>query len=146
MANTAADAPEVLNLLTNVLLSVRSALPSDTGEPPPVTLPFTEWLYMIGTNISGVAQSQWQQSDIWRAWDASGYPPGYDIPGTDLIEDLIRDLPSRVSFRQNLFLVFLRAQTLARNGRVTADSASAVLLVRDAYTGTFAVRHAIPIH
>lgn len=141
---TAVEYPLVLDALTDAVLLVRPDFqpqPTAQADGTKPLLPFTQWLPLL--NNAAVTGGE-----LKLAWDNYGDDdlPGYDLPGHDLLEDLIRDLPERVSFRQNLFLVFLRAQTLARSGRVTADSASAVLIVRDAYTGAWAIRHVLSLH
>ena len=73
-----------------------------------------------------------------QANETSDYP-GCDISGRDLLEDLIRDLPDRVTFRQNLALAFIRSDSLAPNGRVLASTWTVALLWRDAWTGQWFV-------
>ncbi len=61
----------------------------------------------------------------------------YDMPGLDLFEDLFRDLPDRVTFRQNLVLVVACSEALAPNGRVESATRTVYLLFRDAWTGAW---------
>lgn len=61
------------------------------------------------------------------------------IPGLDLFEDLLRDLPDRVTFRQNLVLVVARSDALAPNGRVESATRTVYLLFRDSWTGAWNV-------
>jgi hypothetical protein len=67
-------------------------------------------------------------------------PPFADAPAHDWIEDAVRHLPDRVSFRQNIFVVVIAAQTLSPASTpsrpvVLADQRAAVTVIRDAYTG-----------
>ena len=111
------------------------------------TLPFAEWLPRIAENLPDwrALFDRPDPSDSADSPDPSG-PPGYETPGHDRLEDLVRDLPERATFRQNLVLIFVRAQALAPSGRVTADSLAAALMVRDSYTGLWAFRYMLPLH
>jgi len=149
-AFAAVEYPLVLDALTNALLAVRGdflAMPTNQPWIAATTLPFAEWLPLLAPHVATAWQEYTDQADPSDPTDpASQDIPGYHFPGHDLIEDLIRDLPDRVTFRQNMILVFVRAQALAPNGRVTADSAAAALMVRDSYTGLWAFRQYLPLH
>ena len=146
----AVEYPLVLDALTNALLAVRGGFWVPLTSQPAMTnatLPFTEWVPKLAPHVATAWQGYADPSDPTDPSNpASPGIPGYDLPGHDLIEDLIRDLPDRVTWRQNLILIFVRAQTLAPNGRVTADSGAAALMVRDSYTGLWAFRQFIPLH
>lgn len=67
-----------------------------------------------------------------------------DAPAHDWIEDAVRHLPDRVSFRQNIFVVVIAAQTLspvstASRPVVLADQRAAVTVIRDAFTGRWTI-------
>ncbi len=144
----------LLDAVTNAFLTVGAALeltPEDDDAPIPyVTLPFQAWLPALGAALEPVRELHFGAPGDGDGTDAdAGAPdavPGYGIPGRDRFEDLFRDLPEHVSFRRNVLLFVLRAQALAPNGRVTADSAAAVLMVRDAYTGVWSQRWWLPLH
>jgi len=60
-------------------------------------------------------------------------------------EDVIRQLIDKVSFRQNVFVIILAAQTLApgsaeeQNPTVLAEQRAAVTVIRDAYSGNWTI-------
>lgn len=62
----------------------------------------------------------------------------------DFVEDLLRGLVDKVSFRQNIFVVVIAAQALspistAESPVVLSDQRAAVTVLRDAYTGRWMV-------
>jgi hypothetical protein len=62
----------------------------------------------------------------------------------DWIEDAVRHLPDRVSFRQNIFVIVIAAQTLSPASTpsrpvVLADQRAAVTVIRDAFTGRWTI-------
>lgn len=66
-------------------------------------------------------------------------------PGVyDYLEDVMRGIIDKVSFRQNIFVVVIAAQTLSpvstdENPIVLADQRAAVTVIRDAYTGRWMI-------
>jgi len=63
----------------------------------------------------------------------------------DYTEDALRDLMDKVSFRQNVFIIVVAAQTLSPSSTenrpvVLADQRAAVTIIRDAYTGRWTIR------
>ena len=68
-----------------------------------------------------------------------------DSPGVyDYLEDVMRGLIDKVSFRQNIFVVVVAAQTLSpastdEHPIVLADQRAAVTVIRDAFTGRWAI-------
>ena len=71
-------------------------------------------------------------------------PPFNDAPAHDWIEDAVRHLPDLVSFRQNIFVIVIAAQTLSPASTpsrpvVLADQRAAVTVIRDAFTGRWTV-------
>jgi len=70
-----------------------------------------------------------------------------DVPDNfahDWIEDAVRHLPDRVSFRQNIFVIVIAAQTLSPVSTpsrpvVLADQRAAVTVIRDAFTGRWTI-------
>ncbi|HRT29759.1 MAG TPA: hypothetical protein P5527_08205, partial [Kiritimatiellia bacterium] len=69
--------------------------------------------------------------------------PG-DAPAHDWIEDAVRHLPDYVSFRQNIFVIVIAAQTLSPASApsrpvVLADQRAAVTVIRDAFTGRWTI-------
>ena len=122
------------------------------AESPTVwtIFPFAQWMDALTPHIflqSGdvseeAVDEDWRNSDLWnelkQATETQDYP-GSDFPGRDLLEDLIRDLPDRVTFRQNLALAFIRSDSLAPNGRILASTWTVALLWRDAWTGRWFV-------
>ena len=52
-----------------------------------------------------------------------------------LVEELVRALPERVTFRQNIFVVIVAAQRISPLNRRLAEQRAAMVVVRDAYTG-----------
>ena len=77
--------------------------------------------------------------------DASVQSDERKLPQPLVIEDLLRGLADRVTFRQNLYVVIIAAQRLSPLGRVIADQRVAVTVVRDAYTGRWAVHDWRPL-
>jgi hypothetical protein len=74
--------------------------------------------------------------DVVREITAAGRSAGaLDAASPALIEDLVRSLPDRVTFRQNIFVVIVAAQRLSPTGKPIADQRAAATVVRDAYTG-----------
>jgi hypothetical protein len=62
--------------------------------------------------------------------------------GADQREDVLRGIVELLSFRHQLYLVVVAAQTLAADGRtMTADRRSMALVWRDGYTGQYFVRN-----
>jgi len=62
----------------------------------------------------------------------------------DYIEDVMRGIIDKVSFRQNIFVVVIAAQTLSpastdEHPIILADQRAAVTVIRDAYTGRWAI-------
>jgi len=62
----------------------------------------------------------------------------------DWFEDAVRHLPDLVSFRQNIFVIVIAAQTLSPASTpsrpvVLADQRAAVTVIRDAFTGRWTV-------
>jgi len=62
----------------------------------------------------------------------------------DWLEDAVRHLPERVSFRQNIFVIVIAAQTLSPISTqsrpvVLADQRAAVTVIRDAFTGRWTI-------
>ncbi|MFA7172110.1 MAG: hypothetical protein WC340_01640 [Kiritimatiellia bacterium] len=61
------------------------------------------------------------------------------------IEDVLRGIIDKVSFRQNVFVIILAAQTLApgteasENPTVLAEQRAAVTVIRDAYSGNWTI-------
>ncbi|MFA6631873.1 MAG: hypothetical protein WCU90_06220, partial [Kiritimatiellia bacterium] len=76
---------------------------------------------------------------------ASFEPPfSGEAPAHDWIEDAVRHLPDRVSFRQNIFVIVIAAQTLSPVSTpsrpvVLADQRAAVTVIRDAFTGRWTI-------
>jgi len=71
-------------------------------------------------------------------------PPVNDAPAHDWVEDALRHLPDRVSFRQNIFVIIVAAQALSPASTpsrpvVLADQRAAVTVIRDAYTGRWGI-------
>jgi hypothetical protein len=71
-------------------------------------------------------------------------PPPGDAPAHDWIEDAVRHLPDYVSFRQNIFVIVIAAQTLSPASTpsrpvVLADQRAAVTVIRDAFTGRWTI-------
>ncbi|HQA39391.1 MAG TPA: hypothetical protein PLW27_10815, partial [Kiritimatiellia bacterium] len=71
-------------------------------------------------------------------------PPFNDAPAHDWIEDAVRHLPDLVSFRQNIFVIVIAAQTLSPVSTpsrpvVLADQRAAVTVIRDAFTGRWTI-------
>jgi len=71
-------------------------------------------------------------------------PPPGDAPAHDWIEDAVRHLPDYVSFRQNIFVIVIAAQTLSpaftpSRPVVLADQRAAVTVIRDAFTGRWTI-------
>ena len=70
-----------------------------------------------------------------------------DVPDNfahDWIEDAVCPLPDRVSFRQNIFVIVIAAQTLSPASTpsrpvVLADQRAAVTVIRDAFTGRWTI-------
>ncbi len=140
----------LLDALTNAFITASAGLapvPGPADAPiPSLTLPFHAWLPALGEALETVWTDQFGAPEDGEGDGAPEAAPGYGLPGRDRFEDLFRDLPEHVSFRRNVLLFVLRSQTLAPNGRVTADSAAAVLTVRDAYTGVWSHRWWLPLH
>ena len=70
--------------------------------------------------------------------------PFDDAPVHDWIEDALRHLPDRVSFRQNIFVVIIAAQALSPASTpsrpvVLSDQRAAVIVIRDAFTGRWTI-------
>lgn len=62
----------------------------------------------------------------------------------DYVEDVMRGIVDKVSFRQNIFVVIVAAQTLSplsteQNPVVLADQRAAVTVIRDAFTGRWSI-------
>ena len=112
---------------------------------------FAQWMDALSPHLldegeaggEDAVEADWRRSALWRELGESGGSTpeylGYEIPSLDLMEDLVRDLPDRVTFRQNLVLAIVRGDSLAPNGRVFATTWQAVLLWRDAWTGRWTV-------
>ncbi len=163
----ARDRPELLDVLTNAVCTVGwtfspqptnyfgkgvEAFSGDSEAESPAIWPFAQWLDALSPHLfredrndeeGDTADADWRHSVLWKALDmADGSPPdyqGFERLGRDFMEDLIRDLPDRITFRQNLALVFVRSDSLAPNGRVLASAWTVALLWRDAWTGQWFV-------
>ncbi|NLC81874.1 MAG: hypothetical protein GX748_11900, partial [Lentisphaerae bacterium] len=62
----------------------------------------------------------------------------------DWVEDAVRHLPDHVSFRQNIFVIIVAAQTLSPVSTpsrpvVLADQRAAITVIRDAFTGRWVI-------
>jgi len=68
-----------------------------------------------------------------------------------LTADLFDGIPEWLTFRQNVFVVFIRAQALAPRRRTNApyrplaEARALVVVYRDAYTGRWRVRRTTPL-
>jgi len=67
------------------------------------------------------------------------------LPRALMIEDLLRGIARQATFRQNLLVILVAAQRLSPRGHVTADLRAAVTVIRDAYTGHWAVQDWCPL-
>lgn len=67
------------------------------------------------------------------------------LPEDLIIEDVLRGLADQATFRQNIYVVIIAAQRLSPLGRVTADQRVAVTVVRDAYSGRWAIHDWRPL-
>lgn len=75
--------------------------------------------------------------NVWGGIDASS-------PAHDYTEDVMRGIVDKVSFRQNIFVIIVAAQTLSPASTDThpitlAEQRAAVTVIRDAYTGKWLV-------
>ncbi|MCL1919860.1 MAG: hypothetical protein FWG50_02095 [Kiritimatiellaeota bacterium] len=66
-------------------------------------------------------------------------------PRHDYMEDIVRGLIDKVSFRQNVYMLIVAAQTLSRSSTpakpiVLADQRALVTVIRDAWTGRWVIR------
>jgi hypothetical protein len=145
-ANTTADSglwtldPEQIDSLTNRYINAQSFdNPEVYGEEsPPSSLTsgsmgwrsFADMLPSIATNPVA----------------AAAFTPPADAADVahDWLEDALRHLPDRVSFRQNIFVVVVAAQTLSPASTlsrpvVLADQRAAVTVIRDAFTGRWTI-------
>ena len=154
----------LLHVLTNAVCSIgggfhpaatNSLLLASIGHDDPAAqdadldnayFPFAQWLcalapHLLDTDSDAEEEDSedWRSSPLARALDeaASDTDEAYacEIPGLDRLEDLVRDLPERVTFRQNIVLVASRTDSLAPNGRITSTSHAIHLLYRDSWTG-----------
>ena len=111
---------------------------SETESLSVCIFPFAQWMDALAPHIEDLPETLGLPVD----GSAGSEPPsfaGVEHIGLDLAEDLVRDLPDRVTFRQNLALAIVRSDSLAPNGRVFATSWQAVLLWRDAWTGRWTI-------
>ena len=121
--------------------------PSQRGDAPEgqggvadaAIFPFAQWMDALAPYLTDLPE-------ILALPTASGNegaePPdfaGVQHMGLDFAEDFIRDLPDRVTFRQNLALAVIRSDSLAPTGRITATAWFVALLYRDAWTGRWFV-------
>ena len=150
-------ASDALDLFTNAVCAVgwtfspqptnSLALIGDAGaEPPSVAeesgldtiFPFTQWMDALAPHLVDLPETL----RLPTAGSEDAEPPSFAgvlHTGLDFAEDFVRDLPDRVTFRQNLLLVIARGDSLAPNGRVFATSWTAILLWRDAWTGRWTI-------
>ena len=163
----ARDRPELLDILTNAVCTVGwtfspqptnyfgkgvEASSGSSRTESPAIWPFAQWLDALAPHLfredrndeeGDTADADWRESALWKALHGTDETPsdhqGFEQLGRDFMEDLIRDLPDRVTFRQNLALAFVRSDSLAPNGRVLASTWTVALLWRDAWTGQWFV-------
>jgi len=91
---------------------------------------FADMLPNLSTNKAIQTESVWNDSSLH--------------PMHDYTEDALRGLIDKVSFRQNIFVIIVAAQTLSPASSeshpiVLSDQRAAVTVIRDAYTGRWTV-------
>ena len=114
--------------------------------------PFSQWMAVLAPELlkagetgedAETAEESWRDCTLEKALESAAGESseiyGYEIAGLDRLEDLVRDLPERVTFRQNLVLVVARSDSLMPNGRVAATTRTLFLLHRDSWTGRWFV-------
>jgi len=142
---------------TNVLTAVLSnrelsfPLPDDVvvttlTEPEPSR-------ELAGTIISNAPGGAYASFD--SLWEAGGtnllaavencVPSNFPYHVDYMREQVIGDLVEKVTFRQNIYLVFIRSQALAGNGkRAVAETRRLYVVYRDAYSGRYFVKYVYP--
>lgn len=70
------------------------------------------------------------------------FPAGYLVGTNDILQEAIcRSVVEMLSFRQNMFTIYLAGQALGRNGRsVMGEQRAVATIVRDSYTGKYFIR------
>ena len=81
-------------------------------------------------------------NEIYNAKDIS--KPINPIDNHDYAEDVLRGIIDKVSFRQNVYVIILAAQTVAPGSSIThpnvlAEQRVAVTVIRDAYSGNWTI-------
>jgi hypothetical protein len=75
--------------------------------------------------------------DLMKSISEMGQSETGQIPDKAFIEELVRPLPERVTFRQNIFVIIMAAQRLTPARHRTAEQRAAAVVIRDAYTGSW---------
>jgi hypothetical protein len=121
---------------TNVVRRLFENVIAYTNDLPAFTLQPDELAIAYETALTNTLGQGWtcfsnMLPDVARAFRVAGLDGG----SSRLNEDLLRALPERVTFRQNVLVVIIAAQRLAPAGKVIADQRAAMVVIRDAYTG-----------
>jgi len=141
--------PEVIRHLFDEPLMSRLIDTSDLPDLNTLTNAwFADYQEMVASNacwnsyaelLPNIAENLRQRWQGLERHDPQVASDGTKLPGFMVIEDLLRNVAERVTFRQNLFVVIVAAQRLSPTGRVLADQRVAVTIVRDSYTGYWAI-------
>lgn len=119
------NTPDLTENLADVYLDALASAPYSMGWRS-----YADMLPSVSTNKLLTQQSVWSGTDFH--------------PMHDYTEDILRGLADKVSFRQNIFVIVIAAQTLSpastdKRPVVLADQRAAVTVIRDAYTGRWAI-------
>lgn len=117
--------PDRVESLSDVYLNALTEAPYSMGWRS-----FADMLPSVSTNKILTQQSVWSDTNLH--------------PMHDYTEDVLRGLADKVSFRQNIFVIVVAAQTLSPASTTTrpivlADQRAAVTVIRDAYTGRWVI-------
>jgi hypothetical protein len=120
---------------------------ADAAIPQPETL----------TNAWFEARAAWTTANPGASWNtfeellpAVAGTLGATLNDPQQLEDLLRGVADRTTFRQNLFVIIVAAQRLSppvgnAAQRVLADQRAAITVMRDAYTGRWAIHDWCPL-
>jgi hypothetical protein len=119
----------------------------DADIPQPETL----------TNAWFEARSAWTNANPGASWNtfeellpAVAGTLGATLDDPQQVEDLLRGVADQATFRQNIFVIIVAAQRLSppagnATQRVLADQRAAITVIRDAYTGRWAIHDWCPL-
>jgi hypothetical protein len=141
------------NVLTAVLAGQELVFPRAAGEEvPTIDEAAAGELARIINEKAGIDQGYFSFNSLFAAGGddlrtaiEAAVPSNATYRVDYLREQVIGQLVEKVTFRQNIYLVFIRSQALAGNGkRAVAETRRLYVVYRDAYSGRYFVKYVYP--